>query len=616
MLLVLLVAGLAVGFACAQRAPVARRPPPARRRRARRARARSGRRRRARSRCPRRASAARSPTAGRTSPTRTRRQPANDPDRLTAVGSVRARYWNEALKIAKAAQGRRRRRRRLRDRAPALSRTTPSTCATPTATSCRRWPTSALVGARLNLALLAAWLAAATRTIGLWGRAGARRGRPSGSAWSRCWPSASSSACTRSWTGRGSCPATPSSRCCARAGWPAADLTNEPTCASRCAAADAVREPVADRAGPSRRWPSPWWPRGRRSSPSARSPRAPTRSSTAEALHLTRRARRSPAPSAPTRCRSTCSSAGARSSAPTATTAGARASYEEAVRNEPANPATWLAPGEFELERGPQAAGRSRPSARPSTSTRARRRPSDLPAGPTRAAARPSAAPTPRSGPRRRPTRRRGQEEDQVARASAGDRVERATQERHAADGADRARRRTRVGQDLPQRARGEEAQMIGARIEVRVGGRPEPRRPSRPGVVTSSRPPHRSTRRTSASSPTTSATCSSTSPAHTTSTASSASGSGAPSDSCRRRRPARARGRAAAPARDVGHDDVAPGVPAARRRTRRRRAEVEHTLPADVVEQERAARREPLRPASSGTARHTASRQAASGAS
>ena len=54
-----------------------------------------------------------------TSPTRTRRDAANDPDRLTAVGSVRARYWNEALKIS-GPPGARRRRRRLRDRPPAL----------------------------------------------------------------------------------------------------------------------------------------------------------------------------------------------------------------------------------------------------------------------------------------------------------------------------------------------------------------------------------------------------------------------------------------------------------------------------------------------------------------
>ena len=46
--------------------------------------------------------------------------PPNTPGRLTAVGSVRARYWNEALKVFKAHPGARGRRGRLRNGAPAL----------------------------------------------------------------------------------------------------------------------------------------------------------------------------------------------------------------------------------------------------------------------------------------------------------------------------------------------------------------------------------------------------------------------------------------------------------------------------------------------------------------
>ena len=92
----------------------------------------------------------------------------NSPDRLTAVGSVRARYWNEALKIAKAHKA-------LGVGAGSYATVRP------------RYRTDnldvrhahgyvvqtladlGLVGTALSLALLAAWLAAAGRTVGLWG---------------------------------------------------------------------------------------------------------------------------------------------------------------------------------------------------------------------------------------------------------------------------------------------------------------------------------------------------------------------------------------------------------------------------------------------------------------
>jgi hypothetical protein len=92
----------------------------------------------------------------------------NAPDRLTAVGSVRARYWNEALKIARAHKA-------LGVGAGSYATVRP------------RYRTDDLdvrhahgyvvqtladlgaVGMAVSLALLAAWLAAAGRTVGRWG---------------------------------------------------------------------------------------------------------------------------------------------------------------------------------------------------------------------------------------------------------------------------------------------------------------------------------------------------------------------------------------------------------------------------------------------------------------
>ena len=69
--------------------------------------------------------------------------PANTPDRLTATSSVRARYWSEALDIHATEPSARRRRGRVRDGPRRGSATTRWRCATRTATSCRRSPTSA-----------------------------------------------------------------------------------------------------------------------------------------------------------------------------------------------------------------------------------------------------------------------------------------------------------------------------------------------------------------------------------------------------------------------------------------------------------------------------------------
>jgi O-Antigen ligase/Tetratricopeptide repeat len=92
----------------------------------------------------------------------------NSPDRLTAVGSVRARYWNEALKIAKAHQAlgvgaggyatvRPRYRNDTLDVRHAHGYVVQTVA------------DMGAVGMGVSLALLAAWLAAAARTVGLWG---------------------------------------------------------------------------------------------------------------------------------------------------------------------------------------------------------------------------------------------------------------------------------------------------------------------------------------------------------------------------------------------------------------------------------------------------------------
>ena len=93
---------------------------------------------------------------------------ANSPDRLTAVASVRARYWNEALKIAKAHKA-------LGVGAGGYATVRPRYRAdTLDVRHAHGYVVQTLadlgaVGMGVSLALLAAWLAAATRTVGLWG---------------------------------------------------------------------------------------------------------------------------------------------------------------------------------------------------------------------------------------------------------------------------------------------------------------------------------------------------------------------------------------------------------------------------------------------------------------
>jgi hypothetical protein len=92
----------------------------------------------------------------------------NSPDRLTAVGSVRARYWNEALKIADAhkalgvgAGGYATVRPRYRNDTLDVRHAHGYVVQTVA--------DMGAVGMGVSLALLAAWLAAAARTVGLWG---------------------------------------------------------------------------------------------------------------------------------------------------------------------------------------------------------------------------------------------------------------------------------------------------------------------------------------------------------------------------------------------------------------------------------------------------------------
>jgi len=93
----------------------------------------------------------------------------NAPDRLTAVGSVRARYWNEALKMFRAhkllgvgAGGYATVRPRFRKDTLDVRHAHGYVVQT--------LADMGIVGMGVSLALLAAWLAAAVRTVGLWGR--------------------------------------------------------------------------------------------------------------------------------------------------------------------------------------------------------------------------------------------------------------------------------------------------------------------------------------------------------------------------------------------------------------------------------------------------------------
>jgi hypothetical protein len=96
------------------------------------------------------------------------RTPPNDPTRLAAVGSVRARYWDEALKIWRTDEAVGVGAGGYRTARPQFRRDTINVRHAH-GYVVQTLADLGLVGLMLNLAVLAAWLAAAGRTTGLWG---------------------------------------------------------------------------------------------------------------------------------------------------------------------------------------------------------------------------------------------------------------------------------------------------------------------------------------------------------------------------------------------------------------------------------------------------------------
>jgi O-antigen ligase/polysaccharide polymerase Wzy-like membrane protein/tetratricopeptide repeat protein len=278
----------------------------------------------------------------------------NAPDRLTAVGSVRARYWNEALKIARAhkalgvgAGGYATVRPRFRNDTLDVRHAHGYVVQT--------LADLGAAGTAVSLALLAAWLAAAGRTVGLWGAVRRTPWTPErvGMAtllavcvvfgvhsfvdWTWFVPGNAVLAllCAGWLVGRG-----PTTEPIARLA-PARVTAREPWRIGLAVAAFAVALVAA--------WTS-WQPQ-----------RAVAEGSdalgTAEAGHFDQaraqiaRAERTNPLSVDLLFQQ------AAIERADGDTAGARAALQEAVRKEPANPATWLALAEFELSEGrkPQA---------------------------------------------------------------------------------------------------------------------------------------------------------------------------------------------------------------------------------------------------------------------
>jgi hypothetical protein len=97
------------------------------------------------------------------------RTPANDPTRLAAVGSVRARYWDEALKIFRTDEATGVGAGGYRTARPRFRRDTINV------RHAHGYVVQTLadlgfIGLVINLALLAAWLAVAGFVVGIWGR--------------------------------------------------------------------------------------------------------------------------------------------------------------------------------------------------------------------------------------------------------------------------------------------------------------------------------------------------------------------------------------------------------------------------------------------------------------
>ena len=177
---------------------------------------------RARWRCRTGASATRSPARWRSLTDPHAALPINDPSRLTSAGSVRARYWDEALQIFKdnavvgvGAGGYATVRKRYRTADPAVRHAHGYVVQT--------LADLGLAGLALSLALTAAWLASAATATGLGALKAAptrrapvlaRAHRPADARRGRA---RLRRALARS-TGRGSCPPTPPPRCWRPAG--------------------------------------------------------------------------------------------------------------------------------------------------------------------------------------------------------------------------------------------------------------------------------------------------------------------------------------------------------------------------------------------------------------
>ena len=285
------------------------------------------------------------------SPTRTPARRPTAPSRLTAAGSVRARYWDEALRIFGDNPLHGRRRRRLRDGAQALPHGRPGV------RHAHGYVVQTL--ADLGIAGLAGQPRAARRVARE--RRGARpacggaiacasftpeRDRPADARRRSC----SSSACTRSSTGRGSCPPTPPSRCSPPAGSPAAGRSRAApprrahgrarasACAPGCASAPRA---ICGGAGRRSSRSSRRGRRGSRCAPTRSARTRSSRSSSGDVDAAREQAQRGARPQSAVRRPAVRARARSRSRPATARFRRG-AALQEAVRLQPANPEPWI----------------------------------------------------------------------------------------------------------------------------------------------------------------------------------------------------------------------------------------------------------------------------------
>ncbi len=425
----------------------------------------------------------------------------NTPGRLTAISSVRARYWKEALKIFEAhpalgagAAGYETARLRYR--------TVPIDVRQAHGYVVQTLADLGIAGLALTLALLAAWMAAAGRSthpfnrrwthvgrngdsrqrrvspgLGRRPRSAGRRfpphTRPSGSGFSRWCASWWCSACIRSSTGPGTCRATRAWRCCAPDGWPGA---------GRCARAiprpgDCPRRASSAPCGwASRsRW---WWGAARRLdrvAAAALGGRLRTGARPAQAQPAWPRSPRRRRASNAIRCRPPRCSGSRRFSTPPARARSRARRCSRPCACSPRTPQTWLTLGEYDMP--------SRPACRRGRAARGRVPRPRVDPGPERL--RGSAAQDRHGGPRgterlddRERVASRPEEaaatgdgwvasRSEAAAASSGE--QHATRARQARRRGDRDLLEAEVGEEARERAARVEAQMVGARVEARL---------------------------------------------------------------------------------------------------------------------------------------------------